>query len=143
MVTKGIRERLEGDKLLDALDLIEEIKRVGGVVSEDGMVTVYHRTSQSNADAIYKTGIMKAKEDGLFFSTKENGYNDGYGDAIVKLSIPIEKLVLDDIFTNEAHLRLPLGRSRSFNVSNMLRGKEATANIGLKKNKKRNKELTL
>lgn len=115
-----LEDRLHGDKLLDALELIEEIKGVGGFVSENGMVLVYHRTTLSNAETIYKTGVMSAKEDGLFFSTKESGYNDGYGDAVVRLSIPVERLVLDDIFSDEAHLRLPLSKERSFDVSAML-----------------------
>jgi len=115
-----LEDRVEGDDLLNALDLIEEIKSVGGYVNESGMVMVYHRTTQQNADAIYSSGVMKAMENGLFFSSKENGYNDGYGDAVIRLFIPAELLVLDDVFNDEAHFCLPLGNKRSFDVSDML-----------------------
>lgn len=54
---------------------------------------------------------MTAKEDGIFFSTKKDGQNVGYGSEIIEFKIPAEKLMLDDIFDNEAHLRLPLKRA--------------------------------
>jgi hypothetical protein len=115
-----LENRLSGDKLLDALDLIETIRDVGGAVDELGFVTVYHRTSDSSTKAIYQTGIMTAYEDGLFFSTKKDGQNVGYGEAVVTLLIPVEELILDDIFSDEAHLRLPLTKTMTFNVSKFL-----------------------
>ena len=46
----------------------------------NGFITVYHRTSTSvdNAENNRRTGRMSAKEDGLFFSTKELCQNEGY-----------------------------------------------------------------
>lgn len=105
-----IEKRLRGDALLDAKDLIDTVMDVGGEVDGNGYITVYHRTDAENAANIRRTGVMTAKEDGLFFSTKETGYNDGYGDTVVKLRIPAEEMMLDDIFDDEAHLRIPLKR---------------------------------
>ena len=69
----------------------------------------YHLTTEENANKIRESGKMSAKEDGIFFSTKEFGDNStGYGEGVVKVKVPVEKLVLDDIFNDEAHLRIPL-----------------------------------
>lgn len=89
-------------------DLIEEVKDRCGEVDEDGNITLYHNTSKNNAEAIRTTGIMKAKEDGIFFSTKPDGQISGYGDTVLKFKIPAKFLLLDDIFDDEAHLRMPL-----------------------------------
>ena len=59
---------------------------------------------------------MIGKEDGLFFSTKKDGIVLDYGEAVVKAKIPIEKLILDDIFDDEAHLRLPVRRNAFTNI---------------------------
>jgi hypothetical protein len=50
---------------------------------------------------------MKGLEDGVFFSTKETGQNEGYGESIVKLKVPIESIQIDDTFGDEAHVRMP------------------------------------
>lgn len=103
-----LNERLSGDDLLNAEDLIYEIEDIAEV-SPNGYVTLYHRTSQANANEIYKTGKMSAKEDGVFFSTKNAGSQaTGFGDSVVKVKVPVEKLVLDDLFSDEAHLKIPL-----------------------------------
>lgn len=115
-----LEERLTGDELLNAKDAVEEITSRGGVVDKYGSVTVYHRTDKKNAERIYGTGVMIAKEDGLFFSTKENGQNVGYGDTSIKLEIPVEKLEVDDVFSDEVHFRLPLGTNRRMSVSEYL-----------------------
>ena len=107
-----LEQRLSGDALLDAQDLIAEIEDVSEI-SPNGYVTVYHRTTEANANRIMESGKMSAKEDGIFFSTQKNGaYSSDYGKGIVKLKVPVEKLVLDDVFDTEAHLRIPL-KSRS------------------------------
>lgn len=105
-------QRLSGDALLDAEDLISEIEDVADIDS-NGYVTVYHRTTEDNAKRIMVTRKMSAKEDGIFFSTQMDGANStGYGKGVVKLRVPIEKFVLDDIFDDEAHLRIPLKNRR-------------------------------
>jgi len=105
---RNLEERVSGDALLDAQDLISEIEDVAEI-SPSGYVTLYHRTTEENARRIMETRRMSAKEDGIFFSTKEDGENSvGYGKGVVKLRVPAEKLVLDDIFSDEAHVRIPL-----------------------------------
>lgn len=105
---KKLQDRVTGDRLLDAQYLIDEVESVGGKVDENGYIHVFHRTSKEAADRIRSTNKMIAKEDGLFFSTKPDGQIVGYGDEVVDFWIPAERLMLDDIFSDEAHLRLPL-----------------------------------
>ena len=113
-----LQDRVSGDALLDAEDLIAEIENVAEV-SPNGYVTLYHRTTKERARKIMKSGKMSAKEDGVFFGTKSDGDNlVGYGDAVIKLKVPVEKLVLDDIFSDEAHLKIPLkNRNEILDVS--------------------------
>ncbi|MBP3305152.1 MAG: hypothetical protein J6L24_04195 [Oscillospiraceae bacterium] len=85
--------------------MIDEIKSVGGQVDDNGYVTLYHRTTKQAKEKILSSGKMAGKEDGIFFSTKENGQAVGYGDSVIERRIPAEKLVLDDIIDDEAHLR--------------------------------------
>jgi hypothetical protein len=103
----NLGNRLQGDDLDNAIDLIDELSDNKAEIDEDGMVTVYHRTTPDKKAEIEKTGNMKGLEDGVFFSTKETGQAEGYGDAIVKLKIPVEQLILDDTFGDEAHVRIP------------------------------------
>lgn len=105
---KKLQDRVTGDRLLYAQDLIDEVKSVGGEVDENGYIHVFHRTSKEAADRIRSTNRMIAKEDGLFFSTKPDGQIVGYGDDVVDFWIPAERLLLDDIFSDEVHLRFPL-----------------------------------
>ena len=105
---KKLQDRVTGDRLLDAQYLIDEVKSVGGEVNENGYIHVFHRTSKEAADRIRSTNRMIAKEDGLFFSTKPDGQIVGYGDEVVDFWIPAERLLLDDIFSDEVHLRFPL-----------------------------------
>ena len=117
-----LEQRLSGDKLLDAQDLIEELSTVNANIDDKGYITLYHRTSKENADAIYKSGKMSAKEDGIFFSTSKEGENNsGYGEAIVEVKVPIEEVQLDDIFADEASVRIPLkNRNAVYDVSKYL-----------------------
>ena len=71
-----IANRLSGDDLLNAYDTIEEIRNVGGRVDENGYAYVYHNTSKDNAENIRKTGVMSAKENGIFVSTKPDGQSE-------------------------------------------------------------------
>ena len=116
----ALDERLQGDELLDAQDIIDTIKSVCGKVDEYGNAILYHGTNKKSRDSIYKSGKMIAKEDGLFFSTKPDGEIKGYGDNIVRVKIPVEYLELNDIFNGEAHFRLPLNSDYSANVSSVL-----------------------
>ncbi len=109
---KGLSKRLSGDALLNAQDLSNELLDNGAKIDADGLVTVYHRTTDDKKAQIEQSGIMLGLEDGLFFSTKESGQAEGYGDAVIQLRIPIEKLQLDDTFGDEAHVRIPTSKPR-------------------------------
>lgn len=91
----------------EARDLIEELLDNGATVSADGTVRVYHRSTDAGAKAIRSTGKMKGAEDGLFFSTKQDGEATGFGDNLLTFDIPADQLLLDDAFGDEAHVRIP------------------------------------
>lgn len=95
----------------DTLDLIQTLRDAGATVDDNGMVTLYHRTSPENAENIYRTGKMYGKEnDGaLFFSTNENA-QPAYGSSVVKVKMPANKLQLDDIFDNNADVKYITGQ---------------------------------
>lgn len=119
-----LEDRLKGDALLNAKDTIEELQANDADVDSDGYVTVYHRTNEKSYNDILKSGIMRAKEDGIFFSTKQNGQAEGFGDKVLVLKIPVEKFVIDDEFGDEVHLRVPLkNRNATFSISEYLRRK--------------------
>lgn len=129
-----LEARVSGDALLDAQDTVDLVKDIGGKVDENGYVTLYHRTSKENAEKIRSTGKMSAKEDGVFFSTSKTGYNDGYGDAVVELKVPAEKLVLDDIFDNEAHFKIPLeNRNKVLDVAGYRKDVSMSIGDGIRK----------
>ena len=118
---------ITGDDLLNEMDKLEEIKEGKGVVDKKGNVVLYHRTpSKESADAIVKTGQMTSKEDGLFFSTRPTGQNEGYGKFVVKVTLPIENLEVNDVFGDETHLRyptksigkmIPVGKAELFDIT--------------------------
>ena len=115
---KSLSERVSGDELLNVEDLIDVVKSVGGEVDNNGYITLYHRTTEQAKEKILSSGKMTAKEDGIFFSTKKDGQAIDYGDSVIEMRIPAEKLILDDIFDDEAHLRYPLeNRNSVLNVS--------------------------
>ena len=97
---------VNGDRLLDAIDLADEILSVNGEITEDSKVVLYHATSEENANKINATGKMYGKEDNLFFSTRSDGEIVGYGKAVVRAEIPLEKLTLNDVFDQEVHLTM-------------------------------------
>ncbi|MFA5166783.1 MAG: hypothetical protein WC449_05860, partial [Candidatus Paceibacterota bacterium] len=101
------KRNVRGDDLLDQIDKAQEIRDGKGLVDKNGYVVLYHRTDKRSADKIVKSGQMTSKEDGLFFSTRPTGQAEGYGDTVVKVRLPIEKLEVNDIFVEETHLRYP------------------------------------
>lgn len=116
-----LENRVSGDELLDAQDLIDEVKSVGAQVDANGYVTVYHQTSNENAQIIKETGKMISKELDIFFSTsKDAQQSTGRGQTKLEFKIPAEKLLLDDIFSDNADVKIPLNGSRSLDVSNYL-----------------------
>lgn len=104
-----LEDRISGDKLLNTQDFIEEIKSVGAEVDNNGYVTVYHQTTADNANKIKESGKMLAKEDGIFFSTsKDAQQSEGRGNVKLEFKIPAEMLELDDIFIDNADVKIPL-----------------------------------
>ena len=104
-----LEKRVSGDALLDAQDFISEVKSVGANVDENGYVTVYHQTTNENAEKIKQTGKMSAKEPYVYFSTSKNAQqSEGRGTTKLEFKIPAEKLLLDDIFSDNADVKMPL-----------------------------------
>ena len=114
-------QRVSGDKLLDTLDFIDEIKSVGAVVDDNGYVTVYHQTTDENAQKIMQTGEMISRELDIFFSTSSNAQqSDGRGTTKLEFKIPAEKLILDDIFDDNADVKISLNGQNKLDVSDYL-----------------------
>ena len=105
----------------DLLPLYADLKDNGAEVDKNGNVTVYHRTSPENLENILKNKKMQAKEDGVFFSTSPNGQAEAYGKALLKLKVPLSLLELDDVFGDEAHVRIPLkSKKHTIDISKFL-----------------------
>lgn len=106
---KSLEERVSGDTLLDVQDFIDEVKSVGAKVDKNGYVTVYHQTTNENAEKIKQTGKMSAKEPYVYFSTSKNAQqSEGRGTSKLEFKIPAEKLLLDDIFSDNADVKMSL-----------------------------------
>lgn len=104
-------------------DLADELIDNGATVHPDGTVTAYHFTTPEKAEQIRRTGRMTGLEDGLFFTTKDDGGQGGAGrgGGRVALRVPLAQALLDDAFGDEAHLRVPLRRAGdSLDVSRWL-----------------------
>lgn len=67
---------------------------------------LYHATSKDNAEKIIESQKMYGKENGLFFSDTPNGEILGYGNTIIEIDIPENKIELDDMFRDEKHYRM-------------------------------------
>lgn len=125
-VKKKLAERVSGDKLLDTQDFINEIKDTGAKVDDNGYVTVYHQTTPENAQKIMDSGKMSSKEQAIFFSTSEKAsQSEGRGNAKLEFKIPAEELELDDLFDDNADVKIKLNGKTSLDVSNYLVKEEA------------------
>ena len=105
-----------GDALLDALDIIEDIKSVGGIVDNEGVATMYHRTSREKAEKIINQQYMVTKEDCIYMSTHHDKQIIGYSDTVIEIKIPVNKLVLDDDFGDELHYKVKCGYKAGLKV---------------------------
>lgn len=116
-----LASRVSGDALLDAQDLINTIKDVGANVDDNGYVTLYHQTTPENAQRIIDSGKMSSKENAVFFSTSENASQaDGRGTTKLEFKVPAENLELDDLFSDNADVKIPLNGSKELDVSDYL-----------------------
>lgn len=119
--TQKLENRVSGDKLLDAQDFINEVKDVGANVDDNGYVTVYHQTTPENAKKILNSGKMSSKEQAVFFSTSQNAsQSDGRGSIKLEFKIPAEELELDDIFSDNADVKINLNGKEDIDVSKYL-----------------------
>jgi hypothetical protein len=75
----------EGDSDTVDDETIAHYKSKGAQVSDKGVIRVYHRTTPEAKEKILSSGVMSGKEDGLFFSSKKEGQNAGYGAGVVAL----------------------------------------------------------
>jgi len=110
---KGIK----GDKLLDILDVAEDLKSYDVTIFENGYATLYHATSKDKADKIIQEQMMFGLEDGLFFSTSPNHQISGYGNTVLAVEVPLQDLILDDEFGTEQHYRLPVKPNQKINLT--------------------------
>lgn len=121
--TLKLEDRVSGNELLNAQDLINELSSVGANIDDNGYVTVYHATTPENAQNIIESGKMTANEPAVFFSTSKNAQqSEGRGGTTVEFRIPVEKLQLDDIFSDNADVKIPLDNylNNSLDVSDYL-----------------------
>lgn len=102
LISRGVK----GDALLDALDIVNDIRDIGGIVTNDGYAILYHRTDLESSKKIVESQTMKAKEDSIYASTRYDKAIVGYGDVVVQLKIKVELLILDDDFGDELHFRI-------------------------------------
>lgn len=120
--SSGLSGRLSGDALLDAQDLIAELKGVGANVDNKGYVTLYHQTTAENAKAIKESGYMTANEDYVYFSTSKVAEQSlGRGNTKLQFKIPVEKLELDDIFSDNADVKIALRGSKRLDIKKYIR----------------------
>jgi GNAT superfamily N-acetyltransferase len=92
-----------------------ELADVGADVN-NGLVTLYHRTTPEKARSIQDSGRFDTREDGVFFSTALDGQAKDYGSSVVKVKVPVSMLQLDDIFDGEAHVRVPMKKAGSIDL---------------------------
>ena len=106
----ALENRVQGDALENAYDTLQELKNVGAEIDVFGNVTLYHYTNHRDGTKIWENKYMKPQLNAVYFSTNgnKNSYASGYGEYVLRFHIPVEKLVLYDIFKNEAHVYIPL-----------------------------------
>lgn len=107
---------VKGDDLLDAADLSDEILSVGGTITNDAKAVLYHATTTENAKKILESGKMYGKEPNIYFSTKSDGVILGYGNAVIEVQIPLEKLKANDLFDDELHLTIEVKPYQMTNI---------------------------
>ena len=104
LILKG----LDSSRLLNAMDNMQDIVRMGGLIDDNACAVLYHATSSLSANQILEKQMMYGKENGLFFSTSATGNISGYGDVVLEVKVPIESISIDDIFADEIHYRYPV-----------------------------------
>jgi hypothetical protein len=81
--------------------------------NRDGMIDLYHRTTAEAKAEILRTKVWRTNEPGaVYFSNRENGQAEGYGDTIIHIQIPRTWAELDDEFPDgEKHYKVSTVRA--------------------------------
>lgn len=95
----NIEQRLQGQKLEAAKNMIDSLRETGNVDDEEkGIVNLYYSTDQKTADTILKTEKMRSEDfgnvKGVLLSTEPEPLKDG--DVVIRLSVPVESLKLNN-----------------------------------------------
>lgn len=118
----ALSKRISGNDLLDAQDLIDELKSVGAKIDKNGYVTLYHQTTNENAKSIREQGYMVANEDYVYFSTSKGAEQSiGRGNTKLEFKIPVEKLQLDDVFSDNADVKIALNGRKKLDIKKYIR----------------------
>lgn len=106
----------------DLRDLIQEIKEKGGIISKEGIVTVYYALSKYNKKSYEKTGEVGAGSDKIMLSTKDDKDLKKFGDEVLTLYIPIERLYFVASTKDKILLKLPFRSSyRKMNIKQFIK----------------------
>ena len=101
----------------DLRDLIQEIKEKGGIISKEGILTCYYALSKYNKKSYEKTGEVGAGSDKIVVSTKNDNNLKKFGDEILTLYIPIERLYFLASTKDSILLKIPFRSSyRKMNI---------------------------
>lgn len=101
----------------DLRDLIQEIKEKGGIISKEGILTCYYALSKYNKKSYEKTGEVSAGSDKIMLSTKDDKDLKKFGDEVLTLYIPIERLYFVAFTKDKILLKLPFRSSyRKMNI---------------------------
>lgn len=106
----------------DLRDLIQEIKEKGGTISQEGIVTSYYALSKYNKKSYEKTGEVGAGSDKIVVSIKNDNSLKKFGDEILTLYIPIERLYFLANTKDSILLKIPFRSSyRRINIGQFLK----------------------
>lgn len=106
----------------DLRDLIQKIKEKKGIISQEGIVTCYYALSKYNKKSFEKTGEVGAGGDKIMLSTKNTPNLKKYGDEILTLYIPVERLYFVASTKEEILLKIPFRSSyRRMNIKQFIK----------------------
>lgn len=106
----------------DLRDLIQEIKEKGGILSKEGILTCYYALSKYNKKSYERTGEVGAGSDKIVVSTKNDDSLKKFGDEVLTLYIPIERLYFLASTKNSVLLKIPFRSSyRKINLKQFIK----------------------
>lgn len=109
-----------GDKK-ELKEFIDEIKSKKGQISPEGIVTCYYALSKYNKRSYDKDGTVGAGSDKIMLSTHKTSNLKKFGDIILTLYVPIEKLYFVAITKEEVLMKIPFRSSkRKMNIKQYL-----------------------